>query len=312
MGARCARRAGGCITASQPRPRRSRARGGRLTLRRGDSLDNAARDRRRRECGATQVYWNRLYEPALVTRDARSRRRCATTAYDCESFNAALLFEPWEVRTGPGRAVPRLHAVLARVRAAARRAAAAAAGAGTDSGPSPRAIESLALDDLELLPRVRWDAGSSATWTPGEAGALARLDDVLRTRNLPVLRRRARSAGPAAAARGCRRTCTSVKSARGNAWRPCAPQKRERACCASSGAEAFLRELGWREFAHHLLFHFPAIHRTHRSTRGSSVCRGATMHDCSTPGSAAAPAIRSSMPACASCGPRAGCTTACA
>jgi deoxyribodipyrimidine photo-lyase len=34
---------------------------------------------------------------------------------------------------------------------------------------------------------------------------------------------------------------------------------------AKKGAEAFLTELGWREFAHHLLFHFPAT--DHESLR---------------------------------------------
>ncbi len=58
---------------------------------------------------------------------------------------------------------------------------------------------------------------------------------------------------------GSRPTCTLGRSVRGQIWhavRETARTGRERPA-AAPGAESFLRQLGWREFAHYLLFHFP-------------------------------------------------------
>ena len=48
----------------------------------------------------------------------------------------------------------------------------------------------------------------------------------------------------------------------------------------------FLRELGWREFAHHLLYHFPAT-AADRCGQSSRAFRGATTRRPARPGSAA-------------------------
>ena len=60
------------------------------------------------------------------------------------------------------------------------------------------------------------------------------------------------------APRACRRTLPSARSARarsGTPSRPRAGRKPER----QRGAEAYIRELYWREFSYHLLFHWPAL-----------------------------------------------------
>ena len=77
-----------------------RARGGQLTFRRGGSLE-ALLDVAR-ESGAERVHWNRLYDPARVAQDTRIKAALREAGLECESFNAALLHEPWEVRTGQG------------------------------------------------------------------------------------------------------------------------------------------------------------------------------------------------------------------
>ena len=53
----------------------------------------------------------------------------------------------------------------------------------------------------------------------------------------------------------CRRTCTSARSRRCRRSRRCAV--RASAPRIRRAHASFLRELGWREFAHHLLCHFP-------------------------------------------------------
>ena len=51
---------------------------------------------------AAAVYWNRLYEPAVVARDTRGKQVLRDSGVAARSFNAALLFEPWEVSNKQG------------------------------------------------------------------------------------------------------------------------------------------------------------------------------------------------------------------
>ncbi|HRJ62499.1 MAG TPA: deoxyribodipyrimidine photo-lyase, partial [Azospirillaceae bacterium] len=75
--------------------------GGRLILRRGRPaeilLALAA------ETGAQAVYWNRRYEPAAIARDAALKTALKAQGLSVETFNGALLFEPWEIKTGGGK-----------------------------------------------------------------------------------------------------------------------------------------------------------------------------------------------------------------
>ena len=64
----------------------------------------------------------------------------------------------------------------------------------------------------------------------------------------PRLRRQPRRARPRPHARGCRPTCTSAASRRARS---------RSGCRAGEGAEAFRRQLCWRDFYHHVLLHFP-------------------------------------------------------
>ena len=241
-----------------------RARGGTLVMRRGDSLASLLEIAR--ETGATAVYWNRLYDPRLVARDRRIKVALREVGLECETFNAALLAEPWELRTGKGEPY--------RVFTPYWRACAT----GLDSLPPPRsppevipaaspAPPSLTLDELELRPRVRWDSGLAAAWTPGETGALARLEAFARDsiarygegRNRPDLPETSRLSpylhfgeiGP----RQCLAVARSVSSERP---------------AAQTSTDSFVRELGWREFAHHLLHHFPETPTTPLDARFAS------------------------------------------
>jgi deoxyribodipyrimidine photo-lyase len=238
-----------------------RARGGRLTLRRGGSLE--ALFTVARETGADRVYWNRLYEPARVAHDTRIKAALREAGLQCESFNAALLHEPWEVRTGQGDPY-RVFTPFWRTCAARLDALPKPLPAPRRVVASPAPIASIALDALDLLPRTRWDAGLHAAWTPGEDGALARLECFAEGaigaygegRNRPDRPETSRlspylhfgEVGP-------RQCLAAARNA--IAERP----------AAQASADSFVRELGWREFAHHLLHHFPHTPTTSLDTR---------------------------------------------
>jgi deoxyribodipyrimidine photo-lyase len=229
-----------------------RAKGSALVIRRGPALD--ALLSLARETGATQVYWNRLYDPALVARDSRVKGALREAGIACESFNSALFFEPWEVRTGQGGPYRvftpfwkacrvRLDMQLAPLPAPER-----------IDGPavSPASVP---LAELRLRPAIAWDAGLKAAWQPGERGALERLEWFARSaldryeagRNRPDQDWVSRLSpflhfgeiGPRQCLAATRNALVDAPS-------------------AGHSTESFLRELVWREFAHHLLHHFPS------------------------------------------------------
>jgi len=227
-----------------------RTRGSRLLVRRGPSLD--ALRQLARETGATRVFWNRRYEPALIARDHQVDQVLRAGGIAVTSSNAALLFEPWQVTRSDGRPY-RVFTPFWR--------ACLAAGLPSNGPPAPAAlppvpggIQSLEPGDLGLLPRIPWDAGLRATWEVGEGAAASKLGRFLdrALHNYHIDRDRPDLAGTSRLSPhlrcgeiGPRQMVAAVKACAAN-QPPGAP-----------GIKAFLAEIGWREFAYHALHHYP-------------------------------------------------------
>ncbi len=228
------------------------ARGGSLVLRRGPAIQ--ALMSLVRETGAQAVFWNRVHDPALVERDARIKSDLRAQAVEAHSYNSALLFEPGVVQTRLASPytvfTPFWRACMEQPEPARPEPAPARIKSpGNLPGSNP-------LGSLELLPGKDWAGGLRAAWTPGEAGAARLLDAFLagavarygEDRDVPSLPQTSRLSphlhfGEVSP----RRIWHAVR----DASREATPEHRR-------NADHFLREVGWREFAHHLLFHFPA------------------------------------------------------
>jgi len=227
-------------------------RGLRLVLARGES--GAVLRQLVAATGADAVYWNRRYEPAIRGRDQRLKAVFTEAGLDAKSFNAALLFEPHTVQNksgGPFQVFTPYwkHCLTLAVEPPMKLA------------PGPLAAPakwpgSLQLAELELRPTIPWDLGFAKTWTPGEAGALRRLNQFTGGavsayadwRNLPhVDGTSALSPHLHFGEVGPRQVWAAVQAlGRDSGVFP-----------PSRGAQVFLSEVGWREFAYHLLYHFP-------------------------------------------------------
>ena len=82
---------------------------GRLQLFRGDAR-NIIR-KLVEEQGVDAVYWNRCYEPWRIQRDTLIRQDLATAGITTQSYNASLLWEPWDVAKR-WHAISRVYPVL--------------------------------------------------------------------------------------------------------------------------------------------------------------------------------------------------------
>lgn len=226
--------------------------GSRLILRRGPTREAIEEVVAATQCDA--VCWNRVYEPETLRRDAMVKRYLRENGTDAESFNGSLLLEPWEVVTGQGRPyqvfTPFWKACTARLPPGPPQPAPVRL-------PSPPArLHSLALKDLALEPTIDWAAGFRAAWTPGEEGAKAALDTFLNeglaayadSRNRPDLPSTSRLSPHLHFGEiSIRQVWHAVQGH---------PQARNSGRYHES-IRVFFSELGWREFAHHLLYHFP-------------------------------------------------------
>ncbi len=223
-----------------------------LVIRRGPSLD--ALRALARECAATHVAWNRRYEPAVVRRDTKIKKALAADGLDVESFNGGLLFEPLHVATKEGKPyqvfTPFWRALLARPEPAEPVAA-------------PRRLEgvakklpSLSVADLDLLPTIDWAGTMRQTWSPGEAGGHTRLDAFLDGRLGTYGTERDRPDHDGTSALSPHLHFGEISPRR--VWHAVREAVGGKAAAKMTGSpEVYLRELGWREFANHLLFHFP-------------------------------------------------------
>jgi deoxyribodipyrimidine photo-lyase len=203
--------------------------------------------------GAAAVYWNRLYEPALIERDKTIKQSLRDAGLIAESFNAALLVEPWQLKTAQGSPY--------RVFTPFWRAASALL-LQQQPLPAPRSIAAaaplpgLAPAALRLLPEIPWDGGLQQAWRPGEAGARALLrrycEDAAahykQERDLPALD---------ATSRLSPHLHFGEISPRQIVVRLRRLVLEDSASGTIANVDHYVRELGWREFSHHLLYHFP-------------------------------------------------------
>ena len=225
-------------------------RGSRLHLTRGDSLEML--QTLARSCSAEAVFWNRRYEPAIRERDSTIKAALSDEGLNPQSFNAALLFEPWQLSTRqntpckvftPFWKSARAAGLDTRLWQAPRRL-----GPGTDKMPLQDRQD---LDALDMAPSPPWDQGFWQRFTPGEDGARQALgefiEDALKGysehRDRPAVRSTSRLSPHLHFGEiSPRRVVAAVES--------CTDR-------SHGDIDKYIAEIGWREFSYHLLYHFP-------------------------------------------------------
>ncbi len=205
-----------------------------------------------KETGAQAVLWNSCYEPVIRERDRLLKVKLRQLGLEVESFNAALLKEPTEVLNKQGSPYRVFTPFWQSYLAEDCRSIAPL--------PDPDIFrpvrlwpQSLLLEDLPLTERNNWQDGCGSSWQPGCAGAKARLTSFLTKAidSYAIDRDHANLAGVSRLSPhlhfgeiGPRQIFSAVY---------------DHVDLTRSGkdAQAYLKELGWREFAYHSLYHYP-------------------------------------------------------
>lgn len=195
-----------------------------------------------RETGAQRVVWNRCYEPSLIQRDTQIKARLKEEGIEAESFPGDLLVEPWKLKNKQGEPykvyTPFSNQVF------------------TLDVEKPLSVpalpalkkmpDSLKLADLNLLPRIAWDDGMRAFWKPGEEQAAQRLQQFNRKAIHLYQEERDRPETQG----------TSLLSPYLH-FGEISPRQVWHGIPKNARTKPFLRQIVWREFAAHLLYHFP-------------------------------------------------------
>jgi len=223
--------------------------GSRLILRRGDAVE-VLRDLAD-QTGAAAVHWSRLYDPGSVDRDKGVKSALREAGLDAVSHPGHVLFEPWTVETGQGSFykvyTPYWKAVRDR---------------DLDT-PLPEIAElkapkswpeSLSVAALDLGRDMHRGAQIVKKHiVPGEAAARARLDDFIANKVADY--------GDARDLLGRDGTSgLSENLAFGEiSARSCWHAGQRAMAEGARGAEQFVKEVVWRDFAYHLAFHTPHL-----------------------------------------------------
>ncbi|UPY34952.1 FAD-binding domain-containing protein [Sediminicoccus sp. KRV36] len=197
--------------------------------------------------GASEVMAGRLYEPWARERDAAIAQTLKAAGRGFTLHSTSLLHEPHRIRTGTGKPYS-VYTPFSR--------ALFALGEPPPPLPAPARLAGIAhpglpLDALALLPKGDWAAEFPAHWSPGEAGAaqrIAKFTAITRydaTRNLP----------------GIPGTSGLSPHLRFGEISPRQVWHAARAA-GVAGDATFLKEILWREFAYHLLWHRPDMPET--------------------------------------------------
>ncbi|MBA85810.1 cryptochrome/photolyase family protein [Thalassobius sp. S69A] len=223
--------------------------GSRLILRSGLAQD--VLQKLIQETGAQAVFWTRCYDPAFRKRDSEIKKTLKKQGIKAQSYSGQLLFEPQDIRTGTGTHYRVYTPFWRNVR-------------GRDVGallPAPKALP--APQDWPRSERLSaWSLGRAmqrgapilrAHFQAGEDAALTRLEHFSDARLASYAQDRDRPGLDGTSGMSEYLALGEISPHR------CWHRGQLELEAGTQGAEKWLKELAWREFAYHLAYHDPHI-----------------------------------------------------
>ncbi len=201
---------------------------------------------------ASAIYWNRCYEPQQIELSKSIKEKCKQYNIETKSYNASLLWEPWEVL--------KQDSTIYKVFTPYYRKGCLSRLSPRESLPKPEAISfievdnSSSLDNLKIGHDKHWCVKLKSYWDIGEEAAHKRFDEFLEQgirgykegRNFP-------------AKRNVSRLSPHIhfgEISPNYLWHKV---KNKIPLEGNIDIETFCSEIAWREFAHYQLYHFPEL-----------------------------------------------------
>lgn len=221
-----------------------RKRGSSLTIRKSNKAIETLKEITSSE-NASAISWNRCYEPAIIKRDTGIKQTLQSSGIEVQSCNGSLLLDPHTIKNKSGKPFQVFtpfwkHCKELEVTKPKT----------LTQAPTFSPIDSDSLDSLELLPTIAWDKGMAEFWEPSRSGGLKLLENAVQKSQTYEVRRDIPSTD------GTSRLSPYLH------FGQISPQEFFHTvisgCSNREKAETgILRQLYWREFSAHLLYHFP-------------------------------------------------------
>lgn len=199
------------------------------------------------ELGAEVVYWTRCYEPLVIERDKGIKSRLKELGVEVRSFAGNVLHEPHEVETKAGGPYQVFTPYWKMARSKDLRISVRMKWTGASFFKGN--VVGSSVDALGLLPAIDWDGGMVEFWNPTRSGGEYRLSKMRDggaeryndVRDFPD------EDGTSLLSPYLHWGQLSVLEVHGCLKR------------LNSGVvdDGLVRQLYWRDFAHHLIYHFP-------------------------------------------------------
>ena len=205
------------------------------------------------QTNATHVYWNRCYEPEIRERDERIKQTLKKQL-NVVSFKGNLLLEPWEISKKDGtpyrvftpywKALNNEYVIAEPLPIPA------------ETKPAQQWPSSVKLDLLPQAPIPRWDKELIENWQVSEQAAHKQFYDFLEEGIADYKEKR-----DFPAIGGTTLLSPYLHFGQISPLQLFSTAKRyssqSQSTTVENGVGHILRQVVWREFAHHLLFHFP-------------------------------------------------------
>ncbi len=218
------------------------------------------------QCGAQTVLWNRRYDPAGIQRDKRVTEQIEKHSIRSRQFKANLVFEPGDLRPPDGGSCYKdFERFWKRCLSLA----------GHETGypdkplatpdyierhPPPQVPPSDSLEDWKLCAHLPdWAADLGKYWVPGEDGARAAWAPFLEKHSWKSHETRDFPHAPGASRLSPHISFGEISTR--SVWvatKITFALHRDKPGYIK-GADAFLRQLVWREFTHQLLYYHPSL-----------------------------------------------------
>ncbi|NTE86083.1 cryptochrome/photolyase family protein [Agrobacterium rubi] len=205
------------------------------------------------DTGAEAIFWNRRYDPDGIETDTRLKQKFRDNGVVVESFAGHLLHEPSKLKTKSGGPY-RVYTPFWRAIEGGEEPAEPLAPLTKLPRPA-RWPKSEELKNWHLLPsKPDWAKEFSDIWTPGEAGASENLETFIDSALKGYEEGRDFPAQPATSMLSPHLAMGEISPAQ--VWNATRGLPRT---IASNDLSRFRKEIVWRDFCYHLLFHFPQL-----------------------------------------------------
>ena len=205
-----------------------------------------------REYGIDSLLWNRLYEPKAITRDSDLKKFFKEQGLEVKTFNSSLLFEPSKILNLQGSYYKVFTPFWKRCQNELKNIA--------DPTPLPRELKALAIKESESLDLAQLKLlPNNPNWTKDWHKIYEVSEDKAHDIASDFMQHKMANYQKARNFPGLDETSKLSPYLHFGLISPRQIYYKTLIYHDNSGLKSFLTEIGWREFCHHLLYHFPNL-----------------------------------------------------